>query len=583
MIRWRFVLTRLVVIFAVLMLLRWGLGPVANYLTIQGLQSATGAKVDVAQTRIGLFPPRVQYVGIQIADPRGDKGMRNLVSADTIDLVIDGEALMHRRWVAREGKITGLQIGGHRDQSGHIDQSETQPEQQTGPTVLSRLVGFGVSRINSEAKTYAEDLETVRLSNDIRERWEVEYDGLVARARGLEKQIRSIRDEARGIDNPLRDWPRLEQTLAQANQARSELMSVRESIESLPQRMQADLSKLDEARRIDLAKVDQYVPGDLSSNSNFGVDIMAAAVRDQIDRVHGYLEGGRALANYTVIAPESERVRGADYNLNLVERPSVVVSRCEVGGFMRANGSAYSLTGILENLTPTPELLAEPTRARLRLEGPELVRVEYVRDRRDQQDVDLLTLHWPQMDGKVIDLGDDNDAGIAIRGGHRELWIQVRTENNQIEGRLVSKQTGMKIDLSVDAKYAGSAAIKSLQNSLSGVDRIEIDARFAGTWGDIQLNVNTNLGQILRRATQDAIDGQVRETKQQLAAKIDEAYREQTRELQDWLGSRQNEARELMASADRSIEEMSKKVLDEVGDADAYLGRLRGAIRGRLK
>jgi uncharacterized protein (TIGR03545 family) len=260
-----------------------------------------------------------------------------------------------------------------------------------------------------------------------------------------------------------------------------------------------------------------------------------------------------------------------------------MVRRCEIGGMMRADGKLYAVTGILENLTPTPELLAEPTRARLRLEGPEVVRVEYVRDRRDRQDVDLLTLHWPQMEAKPMRVGDPKDAAITIQGGRRELWVQIRTENDQIEGRLVSKQTDIDMQLAVDPKFANSAAVGSLRQSLAGVDRIEIDARFGGTWRNIDLNVNTNLGKVLRHAYQDAIAGQVRETKAQLAAKVDQVHREQTQALQQWLGSRQDEARELLASADRSIEEMSKKVLNEVGDADAYLGRLRSAIRGQMK
>jgi hypothetical protein len=60
MIRWRFVLTRLVVIIAVLMLLRWGLGPVANILTFRALQRVTGAKVEVAETSVGLLQTRLQ-------------------------------------------------------------------------------------------------------------------------------------------------------------------------------------------------------------------------------------------------------------------------------------------------------------------------------------------------------------------------------------------------------------------------------------------------------------------------------------------------------------------------------------------
>jgi uncharacterized protein (TIGR03545 family) len=260
-----------------------------------------------------------------------------------------------------------------------------------------------------------------------------------------------------------------------------------------------------------------------------------------------------------------------------------MVRHCEVGGVMRAEGNVYAMTGILENLSPTPGYLAEPTRARLRLEGPETLRVEYVRDRRNSADVDLLTLHWPQTKAKPIRLGDDDDAGISIDGGDRELWVQVRTEGEKIEGRLVSKQTDVRMDLSIDPKFTDSAAAVSLRESLAAVDRIEIDANFTGTWKDIDLKLNTNLGQVLRRASQDAIDGQIRQSKQILAAKVEKAHSEQTLELRQWLSSQQSEALSLLASADESIEEMSKKVLDEVGDADAYLGKLRSAIRGRIR
>jgi uncharacterized protein (TIGR03545 family) len=359
-------------------------------------------------------------------------------------------------------------------------------------------------------------------------------------------------------------------------------MDVRQAIDALPEQLQSDLALLDEAKQIDIAKVDRFVPGDLSDTGQFGVDMMAEAVREQIELVRSYLEGGRKLADYTVIAPESIRIRGINHDLDSTRRPAVLVRRCEISGVMRADGNLYAMTGILENLTPTPEVLAQPTRARLRLEGSETVRVEYVRDRRQQNNVDLLTLHWPQMDAKTVRLGDD-DGGISIEGGERELWVQVRTEGDKIAGRLVSKQTGVQMGLSMSAKFADSAAAVSLRDSLAAVDRIEIDANFAGTWKDLDLRLNTNLGQILKRASQDAIDGQIRQSRQQLAAAVEKAHMEQTLALRQWLGSQQSAARSLLASADKSIEEMSQKVLDEVGDADAYLGRLRGAIRGRLK
>ena len=358
-------------------------------------------------------------------------------------------------------------------------------------------------------------------------------------------------------------------------------MSVREAINTLPDQLQADLAKLDEAKQMDLAKIDQYVPGNLAEPGEFGIDMMAESVRKQIQQIKSYLDGGRTLANYTVVAPESDRVRGVNHNLNRLQRPEVMIRRCKVNGLMRADGRSYVMTGIVENLTPTPELLAEPTRARLRLEGPEILRAEYVRDRRQGTDVDLLTLHWPQTDAKPIRLGNEHDAGISVEGGQRELWVQVRTEGDLLEGRLVSKQTGLSMNLSMDPKYANTPAAKSLQASLATVNQVEIDANFEGTWKDLDLRVSTNLGQIFRRATQDAIDGQIQASREQLAAKVNQTHLQQTLELRQWLTSQQGEARSLLASADKSIEEMSQKVLDEVGDADALMGKLRNAIQGR--
>jgi uncharacterized protein (TIGR03545 family) len=583
MIRWRFVITRLIVITAVIILLCLGLGPVAKYVTVRGLQSVSGAKVEIARAHVGLFPPQVQYVDFQIADPRDDHEYHDAFRADTIDLELDGDALLHRRWVAREARVTGLQIGVQRETSGHIERIKDESTKDSGPSMLSRLVTAGADKLSAQADAMVADLETVRRSKRIREDWEKEYENLVTRARDLEARIREIRDQARGIDNPLRDWPQFERTLTQARDARAELLSVHQEINGLPARLQADLASLEEAKRIDIAKADKFVPGDLSDTKNFGIDVMAESVRQQIQQVRSYLDGGRTLANYTVVAPESLRIRGVDHDLNRTARPAVLVRHCEVGGVMRAHGKVYALTGTVENMTPTPELLSEPTRARLQLEGPEVLRVEYVRDRRNHSNVDLLTLHWPQTDAKSMQLGDADDAAISINGGQRELWVQVKTEGDQVEGRLVSKQTGIQMGVSVNPKYADTAAVTSLQASLAAVDRIELDANFSGTWKDLDLKLNTNLGQILHRASEDAIHGQIRESQQMLAAKIEKVHAEHTAELQEWLNSHQDEALSLLATADKSIEEMSRKVLEESGQADAVLGRLRSVIRGDLR
>ena len=589
MIRWRYLFTRLLIVAIILALLTLALGPAAGYATARSLEKATGAKVEIDSASVGLFPPKITYRDLQIADPRSDKEMRNAFQAESIELEMDLNELLLRRWVAKSGRISGVQIGGLRTSSGHLEPSPSEdllnsPSDQGGSSVLGNLIRSTASHVGNEAASMGRNLETVRRSAEIRSRWERDYDTLVVQARELEKQIRDIRDSARGIDNPLRDWEELDRTLAKGTQAREKLLVVRQAIDTLPERFQADLASMDEAKKIDLKNIDRYVPGDISNSDNFGVDLITSAIRDQVKSIRSYVDGGRALANYTVLAPDTGRVRGVNFDLDGHNyQPEMLIRQCSVDGMMRADGEAYVMEGTLENLTPTPELLDMPTRVRLRLEGRDVVRVEYVRDRRDGTDSDLLTLHWPQTKSDGLRLGDDQDANISISGGNRELWVQIRTEGDQLEGRLVSKQTGIQMRLNVDPKYASSPAVNSLGNSLATVDNMNVDAKFTGTWSDMDVSLTTNLGQIFHRAATEAIAGQMQATRAKLAAQVDQAYANETVQLRKWLTTRQAEARTLVASADKSIEEMSKKVIKELGDTDEYLGRLRTAIIGRTK
>ena len=421
MIRWKFLLTRLLIVAGVLMLLRWGLGPVARYVSQRAIEAATGARADIAEAEIGLFPPRLRFADVRVADPRTGKSDRDAWRADSIELEIDGDALLRRRWVARRGRISGLQIGSRRDTSGHFKPPPDADIEKSPATssMLSQLVRGGVDGLDAQASALVDELETVRRSRAIREKWESEFETLASRGKQLERQIRELRDQAKSVDNPLRDLPQFERALTRANEVRGELTAVKQKIDSLPERFRADLASLEEAKRIDLERVDRYVPGDLSEGGEFGVEVVRAAVRQRLEQFRGYLERGRELAGYTVVSPQADRVRGETFDLLGENRPpQVLVRHCEVSGLMRSGGRTYAVSGVVENLTPSPQRLREPTRARLLVEsagpeGPEVIRAEYVRDRRQGNRVDRLTLLWPQSEGHPMRLGGWR------RGDHR--------------------------------------------------------------------------------------------------------------------------------------------------------------------
>lgn len=587
MIRWRFVVSRLLIVSAVLILIGLGMGPVAGYVTVKGLQSATGAKVEIGQTKVGLFPPSIRYENFRVADPRDAKEMRDAFRADSIELELDGDAILHRRWVAREGSITGLQIGAKRDTSGRLVSDEEDiesPSLSDKPGVLGQLLGGITAKLGDHAEESAKDLETVRRSQAIKERWEREYNTLTNRSKTLEQKVRDFKANAKEIDNPLRDWDKIGNAVGLADETRAELKSILAAIDALPARFQADVASLEQAKQIDLDRIDQYIPGDLSESQNFGIDLISEAVRKQVATIRDYWEGGRTIANYTIVAPENDRARGVDIDLLGSKRqPNILIRRCKVQGLMRADGNAYSLTGTVENLTTSPTLLDEPLRAQLQLDGPQIVNVDYIRDRRDNSDIDRLTIHWPQSTAPAIKLGDDQRAMVSLSGGKREVWVQMRSEGKQIQGRFVSKQTGVRLGLDVDSKYDSLPAAEALRESLAGVDVVTIDAGFEGTWDKLSMNMDTNLGKVLGDAANQAIDRQLAASKQQMAEKVEKAFSAEQEKLFVWFNEKQVDTQTLTAKADSLLEDLGKKLLDGVDSSEVTIGRMNDFLNGRFR
>ncbi len=583
MIRWRYVFPRLIALTIGFLVFAYGVPPVVRLVTVKTLQAATGARVDLASVDVGLFPPRLRYIDIQVANPGRDKAMRNLATADTVELVIDAGALLRRRFVVQDARISGLEFDSERLTSGHFEPDPTPPSDQPSLAMrwLTRLIGSASGAAQDQLDALADGSVTIRRGDQIRRRWKNEYRLLADRAGELESAIKEVQETAKGIENPLRDWARVDATLTQAKQIREELIDLRRTLDELPSQVQSDLASLERAKQADLQRIHELSPIDLTAGDNLAPGLLLRTVETQIARLRGYLDTGREVSRWTVAKPKAERFRGELIDLDGGRRsPSQLVRRCEVSGMLRAGGQPYRLAGILENLTPQPQLRAEPLRARLKLDGAESVRLDYLRDDSTEIAAERLTLHWPGMKAPDFRIGSDETLELDIRDGQVELWVQLNIRDEQIEGRLVSRRIDTRVAFNATDKVARTPMFRTLQDRLAAVDRVEIDAELTGTWSRPDISVRSNLTGVLSAAVRDATHGQLAATKRKLEAEIDQAYLGQLSELQQWLTAEQVKTSELLVSADNKIQEISRKVLRETNKADAYLSRLRGQLPG---
>ncbi len=583
MIRWRFVLTRVLIVVVFLLVMRWTAGPIVQYLVTRSLETATGAKVDIASTEIGLFPPRLSINGLKVADP--NKEMKNLFEAETMSFAINGNALLKRRYEVSSGRISGIQIGSQRADSGWLEVvPQEEVEESDGPSYLQQWCNTLSGDMQDKVENFGENLATVQEAKRIRDFWQSEYDNLRQRAKQLENDVRTLRTTVKSIDNPLRDIPALQESLRRAEEIRKELASVRQQLDVVPGRAKGDMQALDQARRNDQERVASYLPDGFAANpTSIGPELLGELIKDQLKMVREYLDSGREIAQVTVAGPKAARSRGETIQLGGPQGPSWRVASCEIDGLLRVKNEKYNLIGVLENITSDTANIDGPLHAQLRLDGPRIVRIDFQRFYDTDTPRDHLRIHWPELELPAQKLGKGSDASIVIDGGKLNLWVDIDTCGDTIEGRLVSRQSDTKLQFSTKPEIERIVVVQSLQKSLSEIHTVDVDATFKGTWRRMDLAVNTNLSTCISDSVQTALQEQVDATRLKLAQQVEKAYQKQTTELQDWLSKQQSGTRDLVAQTDRIIDDMNKKVVSEMESADAYLGKLRAGLGKVLK
>ncbi len=594
MIRWKFLAIRIALVVLFFLFIRFTAGPIAQFVMVRTLQQATGSRVEVASTQIDLLPPRIHVYGVAVADPR--KEFRNLFELGEAHFAIDGSALLRRRYEVSSAKLSGLRIGGSRQSSGKLEIEEEKDEAVTEEdSGIAELIERFGGDIESQGEAFLKDLQTVGEAKRIRGYWEEEYAVLRTRAAQLEADIRKLRDTAKGVSNPLRDLPALQESLRQSEQIKKELVSVKQRLDSMPARVRSDMVALKAAKERDKERITEMLPLDMAGKGGeLGPELLGDIVRAQIREIQTYVDSGKRIAEITVATPKTERIRGETVPVGGDRGPGWMIRRCEVDGFLSMKSHEYSLVGVVENLSDGTSAKVDPLHARLRLEGPEVVRVDYTRFADGSHGPtpksvevpaarDLLKIHWPEVRSPLRRIGSPEKVALMVEGGPSEMWIEVEIQGDDVQGRVVSKQPNAKVKVVAKERWQNSPLVGALEKSLSELDHLEFEAQFQGTWRRMDMKVATNLSTKLGEGLQLAAAESMNQVRGKLASGVESEYQRQLQDLEVWLASQQGEARKIVAKADELVESVGKKAVAELGVPDAYLGRFREGFKGIVK
>ena len=192
MIRWQYIIPRVVILLTITAALYFSLGPLLYLVIKYGGQSATGSRVDVSVVKVDLGAAQISLQGLLFADPGNDQ--QNLFEADEIVLDLETDAALRRKLIVREGRVSGLRLQTGRDESGALEASD----RKGGESVIDRVKQRGEAWFDSSLGAFKQDLEsdlhTIRLSRELRQRWPIEYERLRLRGKQIESEGQKLKD-----------------------------------------------------------------------------------------------------------------------------------------------------------------------------------------------------------------------------------------------------------------------------------------------------------------------------------------------------------------------------------------------------
>ncbi len=579
MIRWNYLLPRLMILLLAGIGIRLAANPSCQSIVIESLQAITGSKVQVENTNIGFYPPIVEMTRLQIADPRKDKTHENLIEIDQLKLELDAEQLLKRSLVVNRATAEGILIHSMREDSGYrpeLDSQSTDPKlsktDQFTQSLLSKCLA-----IETEFNDAIQNLSCVKTAAEIKNRWQSDFAA-------IEAEIEELKSEAKqfspSTNNPLRNLEQANSTLASLKDYQQSLLAIQQKIAGLPAQIQRDQQVLLDAKDQDLSRLKAKVPLPNVDREALNLDLLQDTAIQVLNDAKTYLEYGETLAHYTFVSPESERSRGRTFAMNDSLAQPPYIRECLISGYLRHRGEHHQLTATMKNLPRNKNHMASPCRIQMTLQGASQLKVEYALQKKGDRERSQLTAHWPHGRSDNRNFGLANTAGIQWEASSQEIWLQLKKESdvpsvNSFSGRLINIQKDAKLSLGNPSIGSRENLLRSLEDHLHVLDEIQIDISFSNKNGDWRLQATSNLTPLLAEFSDNYIKRRLDLARENSTRRITQAHAEKETELKAWFADRQSTLLTQLESTNQTVQRMKDKVIQPSMNPDAYLSRLR--------
>jgi uncharacterized protein (TIGR03545 family) len=547
-IRWQGLVAFLGVTISICLIWALVVDPIVKRIIEKTGTKIVGAKVELEKADLSLFPIGLTLFGLQVTDP--DEPMKNVVEIGRIAGTVDSLQLLRRKVIVDEMSVEGVRFGTQRVRSGAISKKTEKGEKSKKK---DSIPGFPMMKLPDIQDILGkENLQTLQLVQSIRtdiegrkELWTKNIAGLPGKEKidGYRKRIEALKGTKSSKDiGGILSSAGEAQTLYKDIQADLELLQKsQKGLNAALANYKDQIAKIEKAPQEDVRRLSEKYGFSAYGLVNMSRFFIEPGITAWVDRglywkakLEPLIErAGEKKGNAEVVKPL--RAKGSDVRFKEKEPlPDFLIRVAKVSVQLPMG----DFSGAVKNITPDQNILGQPllfTFSGEKLSGVRSVRLDGAVNRvspGSPEDSINLRLEGYKVQAKSIMQG--SSMPLTLEKGNADLELNAVLAKGYIDATVAVQLKGVRF--SAGGADAQSGLGKAVSSALSGVSTVVVKARITGPADNYQMQISSNLDDILKNAVGSIIKDQVAQFENKLRAAISDKVSGPLQEAKGSLG-----------------------------------------------
>jgi uncharacterized protein (TIGR03545 family) len=544
-----------------------------------------GAEVNVSELKTSFWGGSFLLRGLEVTDK--EQPAKNLIKIGEIRFAFLWDALLRAKFVVSDAGIDGIEIYSPRKKAGWVKppeppspkasmlaQIESKVLSQTGTggkanldKVSEMIEGSGgedvLKNLKADLKSEARIKELEAELKEKEKAWKERIDKLPQK-----EEFNALVERAKALKFNTKDPKGFASDLKELSKIKKEADEKIDGFKSMTKDLKADVEKynaafkgIDDLVKEDMKMLESQLKLPSLDSDDLSKSIYGSLIGTKLASVQKYMRLAREFmpppksaadkANDKLIPPA--RGSGKTYKFKITKGyPLFWLKSSSISSEPTSEGFAGRLKGSLTNVTSDPAFIGQPAILDVMGDFPKSdiqdarlkLTIDHVKEARES--LELTVGHYPLPEQKLI-RGDSVSLGFKKAAGSSKLSAMLHEEAVQFQLNNEFK----KIDYDLNAK--SKTVNEALTSILAGIPVITLNASVGGTWANLDMHLNSNLGSELSAGLKKYVQTKIDEVRAKIQDTIDTKIKPQKEKLK-------NEFEKIKGQTNSTIQSRSKEL-----------------------